>query len=77
MTLSASSAIGRSPDTLTIQERHEWAGQWIALEIYSPVTLPLRLIEAIGSSPRECAEQLLTRGINPANFEFVILKPAY
>lgn len=74
---SSASVLGRSPDTLTIQERHELAGQWIALEIYSPATLPLRLIDAIGASPADCAAQLQARGLNPANYEFTILKPAY
>ena len=77
MTLSVSSAIGRSPDELTIQERRSWAGLWIALEVYSPATLPLRLIQAIGESPADCTAALQARGLDPANFEFSILKPAY
>ncbi len=77
MALSIESAIGRSPDSLTIQEREQWAGQWIALEIYSPETLPLRLIAAMGSTPAECAAQLQSRGLKPSDFEFSILKPAW
>lgn len=77
MTSSASSVIGRSPDDLTIQERHELAGQWIALEMYSPATLPLRLIAAIGRSPADCAAQLRAQGLDPSRFEFNIIKPAY
>lgn len=77
MTLSASSAIGRSPDELTIQERYEWAGLWIALEVYSPATLPLRLIQAIGESPADCIASLQAMGLDPTRFEFSILKPAY
>jgi len=46
------------------------------LEIYSPATLPLRRIEAIGDSAAECVNQLRSRGLDPENFEFSrILKP--
>src|SRR5260370_1096872 len=46
-------------------------------EIYSPATLPLRRIEAIGDSAAECVEQLKARGLDPANFEFSRLGPPY
>ncbi len=69
--------MGRSPDELTIQERHEWAGLWIALEVYSPATLPLRLIQAIGESPADCIASLQAMGLDPTRFELSILKPAY
>lgn len=77
MTLTAGGIIGRSPETLTIQERSELAGQWIALEFYSPETLPLRTIEAAGGSPAACAELLRQRGLDPAKFEYSMIKPAF
>jgi len=77
MTVSASAVIGRSPETLNIQERRELAGQWIAIEIYSPATLPLRLISAIGDSPEACAATLQGQGLDPAKFEFSLIKPAF
>ncbi len=77
MTVSPSAVVGRSPDTLSIQERSELAGQWIAIEIYSPATLPLRLISAIGDSPAACAATLQSKGLDPVKFEFSLIKPAF
>lgn len=71
------SLIGRAPERVTIDERRELAGKWIAIEIYSPKTLPLHCIEAIGDSAEDCIRQLLTRGLDPHKFEFTPLKPAY
>jgi hypothetical protein len=70
-------AIGRSPEALTLAERVAFAGKRIALEIYTPETLPLRRIEAIGDSLAECLQMLRDRGLNPAQFEFQLLPPPY
>lgn len=70
-------AIGRSPEQLTLEERQALAGKFIALEIYTPKTLPLRRIEAIGDSARECIRQLIERGLEPRQFEFTRLNPPY
>jgi hypothetical protein len=70
-------AIGRSPDRLTLEERIRFAGKCVALEIYTPATLPLVRIEAIGDSLAECVRMLKSRGLNPARFEFRILPPPY
>ena len=67
--------VGRSPDRLTLEERARLAGMCIALEIYTPQTLPLRRIEAIGNSLEECARMLKARGLDPARFEYVRLTP--
>jgi hypothetical protein len=67
--------IGRSPDELSLKERMGLTGKWIALELYTPRTLPMRLIEAIGESPADCMRMLRERGLDPAQFEFVPLKP--
>ena len=63
-------AIGRNPDRLTLEERTALAGKWIALEVYTPATLPFRRIEAIGDSLEACARMLQERGLDPAIFEF-------
>ena len=70
-------AIGRNPDRLTLEERTALAGKWIALEVYTPATLPFRRIEAIGDSLAECTRMLQARGLDPAIFEFSLLAPPY
>ncbi len=74
---SVESILGRAPEELTLPERSGLAGSWIAMEIYTPKTLPLRRIEAVGDSVDECIALLRRRGLDPAKFEFTILKPAY
>ena len=69
--------IGRSPDALSLPERFALAGKFIALELYSPATTPLRRIEAIGGSAEECVSQLSSRGLDPSQFEFTRLQPPY
>jgi len=69
--------IGRSPDDLTLEERRRLTGWWIALEIYTPKTLPLRRIEAIGEDATGCIRQLKQRGLDARNFEFTPLQPPY
>jgi hypothetical protein len=70
-------AIGRNPDRLTLEERMTLAGKFIALEVYSPDTLPLRRIEAIGSSMEDCVRMLQSRGLDPRKFEYSILPWPY
>jgi len=69
-------ALGRSPEGLTLEERALLLGKYIALEIYSPDTLPLRRIEAIGDNLADCVRMLKSRGLDPTNFEFTQLHPA-
>ncbi|MCC6857584.1 MAG: hypothetical protein IT158_03430 [Bryobacterales bacterium] len=70
-------AIGRDPDRLTLQESVAWAGNYIAMEIYSPETAPLRRIAAIGASVQECMRQLSEQGLDPARYEFSLLRLPY
>ena len=70
-------AIGRAPERLTLAERLALTGKFIALEFYTPETLPLRRIEAIGDSIEDCARQLTPRGHDPMRFEFSRLEPPY
>jgi hypothetical protein len=68
---------GRSPETLTLEERFHLIGKWIALEIYTPETFPFRRIEAVGDSTEECIEALRARGLDPLKFEFTQMGPPY
>lgn len=69
--------LGRAPERLTLDEAQALAGKFIALEIYSPDTLPARRIEAIADTVDECIRQLNERGLDPHQFEFSRLKPAF
>jgi hypothetical protein len=73
----AGRALGRNPDRLTLAERLALAGKFVALEIYSPETTPLRRIEAIGDSAAECVRTLRSRGLDPRQFEFLRLARPY
>jgi hypothetical protein len=70
-------AIGHAPEDLNLEERLALTGKLIALEIYSPATLPLRRIEAIGDTVSDCIAQLGARGLDPEGFEFSRLPPPY
>lgn len=76
-TISADKAIGRSPDQLSLEERLILTGKYIALEVYSPATLPEKRIEAIGDSLDACVRMLKARGLDPAQFEFSRLPAPY
>ena len=76
-TLDSKRYLGCSPDRLSIDERHAALGKWVALQIYTPKTLPIRRIEAFGDSPAECSRQLSSRGLDPRDFEFQVLGPSY
>jgi hypothetical protein len=65
--------VGRSPESLTLPERFELAGQWAAFEIYSPETTPLRRIEAVGARMEDCVRALIERGLDPKGYEFIRL----
>ena len=77
MTVSTEKAIGRAPEELNLEERLHLTGKYIALEIYSPETTPMRRIEAIGDSVPECVRMLRSRGLEPEQFEFSRLAPPY
>lgn len=69
--------IGRPPERLTLEERLALVGRYYAQEIYSPDTLPLRRIEAVGDSVADCVRQLTSRGLDPARFEYLLFTPPY
>ncbi|MGE5646144.1 MAG: hypothetical protein ACM336_10165 [Acidobacteriota bacterium] len=67
-------AIGRSPDHLSLDELAALEGKFVALEIYTPKSVPLRTIEAVGDTAEDCIRQLAARGRDPRHFEFTMLK---
>ncbi len=69
--------IGRSWERLDLAERELLYGSYIAREVYTPKTLPLQRIEAIGDSVETCVAKLQQRDLDPLNFEFVRLDPSY
>ena len=73
----AAKLIGKPLDGLSLADRWKFSGIWVALEIYTPQTMPLRMIEAVGGSAAECIQQLTSRGLDPARFEFTPLPQPY
>ena len=84
----ASGLVGRRVEELSLAERLQYANRWIAFRIYTPpgkvtrdgieyVDVRVRTMEAAGGSMEECVAQLRRRNLDPAEFEFTILKPPY
>jgi hypothetical protein len=71
--MDSSKLLGRAPEKLSLEERGRLAGKWIALEIYTPVTVPLRRIEAVGASVADCVAELSRRELDPRDFEFRLM----
>ena len=69
--------LGRPPESLSLKERMALAGKWIALELYTPETLPLKVIDAIGDSAAECIRHLEERGQDPRGYEFSVFPQAF
>ncbi len=85
---NAEGLIGRAVEDLSLSERWKHTNRWVAFRIYHPpqkvtrdgieyVDVRLRRIEAAGNSLEECLSQLRSRNLDPAEFEFTILKPPY
>lgn len=68
------SFLGRAPESLNIAELNSLHGAWVAVELYSPATTPLRRIQALGSDPGACLDQLAARGLDPRQYEVLILR---
>ncbi len=69
--------IGKPVDGFTLADQWRFAGVWIALELYTPQTLPMRLIAAAGTSASECIAQLREQGLEPERFEYRPLAQPY
>jgi hypothetical protein len=72
-----SALTGKPIDGLTAAERWKNAGVWVAIELYTPQSMPLRQIAATGASAEECMAELSARGLDPTRFEFVPLAQPY
>jgi hypothetical protein len=48
------------------------SGKWVAFEVYTPATLPVRQIAAIGPSAAACMSEIARSGRNPRQFEYVL-----
>ena len=70
-------AMGRAPEQLSLPEAQALAGKFVALEVYTPKTLPLRRIEAIGDEPEDCLRQLAASGRDPLRYELTRLKAPF
>jgi hypothetical protein len=69
--------LGLSPDALPLPDRLALTGKLVAFEIHTPKTIPLHLMEAIGSSVDECVSILRARGLDPTQFEFTRMPAPY
>lgn len=85
----AAGLIGRRVEELSLPERLEYANKWVAFRIYTPTTekaagdvvamldMRVRKVEAAGDSVQEVVAQLRRKNLDPAEFEFTILKQPY
>ena len=71
---AAAKAIGRSPETFSLNEQFALAGFTVAFEIYTPARTPERIIAAIGPTAADCIRDLAARGHNPQEYEFEVLR---
>lgn len=71
---AAARAIGRSPETFSLQEQFALAGLTVAYEIYTPERTPQRTIAAIGPTAADCIRDLEAAGLDPRNYEFEVLR---
>ena len=69
--------IGKPLDGLSLNQKWELAGKWMATELYSPERLPLRLIQALGANPADCIQQLQSRGLDPELHEYTPIPQPY
>jgi len=74
---AAAVLIGKPLDSLTAAERWKYAGAWIALELYTPQSMPLRVIASVGASAAECITALRAQGLDPTRFEYLPLVQPY
>jgi hypothetical protein len=75
--MNDSKYVGKPIDGLALADRWALAGKWVALELYSPERLPLRIIRAVGPDARTCIGQIKKEGADPALFEYVALEQPY
>ncbi|HBY59912.1 MAG TPA: hypothetical protein DEH78_08815 [Solibacterales bacterium] len=76
-TTNESLLLGRAPEQLSLDERRAFAGWWVALELYSPATLPERTIAAAAPGAAACLKRLHDRGRDPRKFELTVIQPPF
>jgi hypothetical protein len=69
--------IGKPVDGLSLKDRWAITGSWIATKLYSPQTLPLRIMEAVGPTAAACLKQLQQRGLDPTDYHYELLAAPY
>ena len=81
--------VGRRVEELSLPERLQYTNKWVAFRIYTPTTekvvrdgvdfvdVRVRKVEAAGDSAQELVSQLRRKNLDPADYEFTILKPPY
>ena len=74
---TARKLIGQPIDGMSLDDRWKFSGVWVALEVYTPQEMPLRIIEAAGASAQECIQQLASKGLDVSRFEFIPLPQPY
>lgn len=72
-----SALVGKPIEGLAAAVRWKYAGLWVALELYTPRSMPLRVIAAVGASAAACIAGLRSRGLDPARFEYQPLVQPY
>lgn len=70
--MDSAQLIGRAPARLSPVELACLSGHWMALEIYTPETVPLHRIVAVGATAADCMKELAASGRNPRQFEYVL-----
>ena len=81
--------VGRRVEELSLPERLRYANKWMAFRIYTPtqekvvrdgvemLDVRQRRVEAAGDSVEELVAQLRRKNLDPAEYEFTILKQPY
>jgi len=69
--------VGSYPERLSLEQLKALAGYVVALELYTPETVPVRRIAGIGETVEGCMADLVARGLEPRHFEYIMLKAPY
>jgi hypothetical protein len=75
--IDPSDFIGRAPERLSLRELRTLHGWWMAFELYTPSTTPLRRIEALAPSASECTAMLIERGLKPAEYQLEMVQAPF
>lgn len=75
--LDPAKVIGREPERLSLSEAIALAGQFVAIEVYTPESRPLRRIEAVAETPEDCIRELVSRGLDLRRYEITRFKPPF